>query len=870
MKKIINLFLSFLLRLRYRIHVKGLEAIKEDNRPILFLPNHQALIDPVIVMNSIYNRFTPRPLADENQIAHPLIRPFISALNTIVIPDLSVKGRAAKKRVSAGIDEIAAGLKQGDNILMYPSGRLCRTNIEVIGGNSGVASLVEAVPDVRIVLLRTRGLWGSSFSRAPGIPSLLTNVKKQLINLLVNGLFFMPRRNVDIEVVEPIDFPRGADKLEINRYLEDFYNQNPDKNSEMPYFWWHGNSPVYRPEPRTTAVDRDTSEIPAATRKQVVEKLVDLSGIEEIKDSDLLAAELGMDSLVLVEFGSWLQEEFGVSADNLEVLQTVADCILAAGGIMPAMAAIELKPVSGKWFDRVADKILTVPEEGATIAELFLAQARRHPDQVILSDQISGDKTWRQMILAIYALLPHISKIPGNRVGIMMPGSVGAVISWLVVMFSGKEPVMVNWTTGSSNMNYCLESIGVEQVITAKALTDKLAGQGVELDKIGVTWVFLEDIGKKITFIEKMTALVKSRLSWHDLATAEIAEIAAILFTSGSEARPKSVPLSHANFLANGRDFAKVLSLTSNDRLLGILPVFHSLGLAGTVVLPLCSGLRTVYWPNPTEGAQLARMIAAYETSVLIATPTFLNGILRSGESEQLRSLRLIFSGAEKCPDHVFQTLQKKCPDAMLCEGYGVTECSPVVTVNSIDDPRPGTIGRIMPSMEYILLDPETRKPVAKGANGQLLVRGPNVFAGYLGDPPSPFVQYQDKDWYDTGDLMFEEDGVLVFAGRLKRFVKLGGEMISLPAIEQVLEAHYPLNDEPVLAVAATDDEEHPELVLLTTLDTSRQEANRAIRDAGLSPLHNIRLIVQTDQIPVLGTGKTDYTSIKQLVAAKT
>jgi long-chain-fatty-acid--[acyl-carrier-protein] ligase len=868
MKKIINLFLSFLLRLRYRIHIKGLEDIKKDGRPILFLPNHQALIDPVIVMNTLYNRFAPRPLADEKQIAHPLIRPVVGSLNTIIIPDLTVQGRAAKEGVFAGFDEIVSGLKQGDNILMYPAGRLSRTNLEVIGGNSGVASLIEAVPEVRVVLLRTRGLWGSSFSRAPGIPSLLTNVKKQAMNLLVNGIFFMPRRNVDIELVEPSDFPRNAEKLEINRYLEEFYNKYPDKNSEMPYFWWHGNSPVYHPEPLTQDVDRDTSEIPGVTRKQVLAKVQDLAGVEEIQDSDRLAADLGMDSLVLVEFGSWLQEEFGVTADNLEVLQTVADCILAAGGIMPAMAAIELKPVSGSWFERVEQKVLTIPDQGETITELFLAQARQHPDQVILSDQISGDKTWRQLILAIYALLPHIRAIPGKRVGIMMPGSVGAVISWLVVMFSGREPVMVNWTTGSGNMNYCLESIGVQQVITARGLTDKLAGQGVELDKIGVTWVYLEDIGAKISFAQKITALIKSRLSWRDLAKAEIADTAAILFTSGSEARPKSVPLSHANFLANGRDFAKVLSLTSNDRLLGILPVFHSLGLAGTVVLPLSTGLRTVYWPNPTEGAQLARMIAAYETSILIATPTFLNGILRSGESEQLRSLRLIFSGAEKCPDHVFQTLQQKCPDAMLCEGYGVTECAPVVTVNSIDDPRPGTIGRIMPSMEFVLLDPETGKPVAKGENGKLLVRGPNVFSGYLGDLPSPFVQYDGRDWYDTGDLMFEEDGVLVFAGRLKRFVKLGGEMISLPAIEQVLEAHYPRHDEPVLAVAATDDEEHPELVLLTTLETSRQEANQAIRAAGLSPLHNIRLIVRTDSIPLLGTGKTDYGGIKELVAA--
>jgi long-chain-fatty-acid--[acyl-carrier-protein] ligase len=312
-----------------------------------------------------------------------------------------------------------------------------------------------------------------------------------------------------------------------------------------------------------------------------------------------------------------------------------------------------------------------------------------------------------------------------------------------------------------------------------------------------------------------------------------------------------------------------MLSLSSNDRLLGILPVFHSLGLAGTVILPLCTGLRTVYWPNPTEGTMLNRMTAAYRTTVLIATPTFLQRMLGTAKPEQLQSLRLIFSGAEKCPDHVFAALKEKCPQAVLCEGYGVTECSPVVAVNSLSDPRLGTVGRLLPSMQHILLDPETGEPVAPGANGRLLVRGPNVFSGYIGEAKSPFLEFDGKFWYDTGDLMFERDGVLVFAGRLKRFVKISGEMISLPAIEQALESYYPAGEGPVLAVAASGNEQHPELVLLTVLDTNRQEANQAIRAAGLSPLHNIRLVRQVEEIPLLGSGKTDYTAIKRMVKEK-
>jgi long-chain-fatty-acid--[acyl-carrier-protein] ligase len=676
----------------------------------------------------------------------------------------------------------------------------------------------------------------------------------------------MPRRKVVVDVIEPSDFPHTSDKLIINSYLEEWYNRNPDRNTEVSYFWWQGRQPQYKPEPAAMAVDRNTLEIPESIRLQVMDKLTELSGISNISEKDSLSADLAMDSLILVEFGSWLQEEFGVSPENLEALQTVADCILAAGGIMPAANGSSLdQPVSAKWFAEVAEHTLTIPQ-GKTIAELFLYQAAKNPDQFVFSDQIRGDKTWRQIITALYALMPEINKIPGKRVGIMLPGSVGAVISWLAVMFCGKEPVMVNWTTGSTNMKYCLQDVGVQHVITAKALTNKLAGQGIDLDLPDISWVYLEELAAGITLTRKISALIKSRLGWNELTDAKIAETAAILFTSGSETRPKAVPLSHENLLANVRDFAQILSLSSNDRLLGILPVFHSLGLAGTVILPLCTGLRTVFWPNPTEGAQLAKMIGLYKTSMLISTPTFLNGILRTGDTKSLASLRLIFSGAEKCPEHVFTTLQKMCPEATLCEGYGVTECSPVVSVNSPNAPRPGTIGKVLPSMQYVLVNPETREDVREGETGQLLLRGPNVFAGYLGEAPSPFVEHSGTSWYDTGDLMYEKDGVLVFAGRLKRFVKLGGEMISLPAIEQVLENHYPDGDSLQLAVTATKDEEHPQLVLLATFDTDRQEANQAIKEAGLSPIHNIRIVKKIKEIPVLGTGKTDYATLDGMV----
>jgi long-chain-fatty-acid--[acyl-carrier-protein] ligase len=865
MKKICNFFIYLLLCLRYRISLRGLDSLKRNDKPILFLANHQALIDPVIVMSSLNNRFSPRPLADENQFKHPLLKPLVRILNIISIPDPAVSGRRAKEGVDAGLDKVADALNRGDNVLMYPAGGLCHTKLEKLGGKSGTASTVHRVPEVRIVLIRIRGLWGSSFSRATAVPSIFKALQKGALDLLANGFFFMPRREVFLEFEEVADFPRRAEKREINSYLEEWYNRDPDSCKAVPRYWWQGKTARVLPEPSQETVVRDTGNIPGKIRRRVKDKLVELSGNQQVNEQDSLADDLALDSLVLTEFGCWLESEFAVSLEQPDELRTVADCILTAGGVKVEQAAVRIEPASEKWFSVQKERTLG-PAEGTDIAKVFLNQARKNPDQVILSDQFSGDKTWRQLILALFVLLPVIRKIPGKRVGIMLPGSVSAAVSWLALVFSGKEPVMVNWTTGTRNIQYGLESLGVEQVITARALTGRLENQGIDLGEVSIKWLFLEELASRISIRAKIAALVRSRISWRGLAEADIADTAAILFTSGSESRPKAVPLSHANLLANVADFATVLSLSANDRQLGILPVFHSLGLAGTVILPLCSGLRTVYWPNPTEGARLGRMIEAYRATMLITTPTFLSGILKSTDSERLASLRLIFSGAEKCPDHLVARLDELCPGAVFCEGYGVTECSPVVTVNSIENPRPGTIGRLLPSMDRLLVDPQTGRIVGPGETGRLLVRGPNVFSGYLGDAPSPFVERDGYSWYDTGDLVREDDGVLVFAGRLKRFVKLGGEMVSLPAIEHVLDKKFRSEDGPVIAVMCTTDEEHPELVLFTAVNIDRQEANQVIMEAGLSALHAVRMVKKIDSIPMLGTGKTDYTALAELV----
>ncbi|MCP4707264.1 MAG: AMP-binding protein, partial [Planctomycetes bacterium] len=275
--------------------------------------------------------------------------------------------------------------------------------------------------------------------------------------------------------------------------------------------------------------------------------------------------------------------------------------------------------------------------------------------------------------------------------------------------------------------------------------------------------------------------------------------------------------------------------------------------------------IRAVYYPNPNDGGPMGQIIDAYNVSILIGTPTFLYGIVRASKADRLSSLRLVVSGAEKCPMRTYEALAASCPDTIVMEGYGVTECSPVISVNRENDHHKGTIGKIMTSLDYTIVNQAMTRRVEIGDEGMLLVRGPSVFEGYMnyqGD--SPFVTFDGQSWYSTGDLVWEnEQGVLTFSGRKKRFIKLGGEMVSLPAIESVLETLYVTADDqgPVLAVTATTSE-RPEIVLFSVKDLDRAEVNQQIKASGLSGIHNIRRVIKIDQLPLLGTGKTDYRTL--------
>ncbi len=866
--------LKAIIRLRYRVRITGLDTIeKKGKKGILFLPNHPALIEPIILASYLYPKFRVRVLADESQANRFFIRFLSRRINVLTIPDLTESGSKSTGKVREVIEQCVEALKNGDNLILYPAGRIYRQNSEQLGANSAVERIINALPETRVVLVRSKGFWGSGFSWASGyrpfvLPVLLNGFKA----ILLNGIFFTPRRKIEIELVEPEVLPRHADRKEINTYLEAFYNKTVERNTYVPYTVWERGGTRILPEPEKTSLKDASLQISSVIQKQVIHKLQDMTGINEIRSDMLLVNNLGMDSLAIVELITWLETEYGYANIEVDSLRSVEDVLWAASGSVVSAGEKKLHKIPPKWFNNIPDPCRPENLKAMKITDAFLYHAKRQSDKVAIADQIAGVKTYRDMVLAIMILKKHFVRLDGDYVGIMLPASATASIVYLAVLFAGKVPVMVNWTGGIRNLKHSLDSLKVKHVITAQALVTRIKSQGIDLNELKNAFVQLEELRKNIGLFEKLCAFVKSRISWSELTNTSIQETAAVLFTSGSESLPKAVPLTHKNILTNISDAYECFTISGRDSIMGILPPFHSFGLTVSMILPLALGSRVVFYPNPTHGGALGDIINAYKITILLGTPTFLNGILRASKSEQLQSLRLVVSGAEKCPEHVYDLLAQTCPQVKVLEGYGVTECSPVISVNHESNPQNGTIGKVMSSLEYVIVHPESGERLHRGHEGMLLVRGDSMFDGYLQyDGPSPFVEYEDKMWYKTGDLVVEDEpGTLTFRGRLKRFVKLGGEMISLPAIESVLMKHFTLSDSdgPELAVVATPDEQKPDIILFCTREITRESANNIIRQSGFSGLNNIREVKRIESLPLLGTGKIDYKALTKRLAA--
>jgi len=460
------------------------------------------------------------------------------------------------------------------------------------------------------------------------------------------------------------------------------------------------------------------------------------------------------------------------------------------------------------------------------------------------------------------------------RIGVVLPPGKGGLVANLAVILAGKIPVNLNFTSLREAVESATEQAGLTTTITARPMAKRLEDfpwtpTVVHLDEA------LPPMKKKILLWWIAALVVPRALLARMMKLPRVGDHAeaVLLFTSGSSGKPKGVVLSHRNILSNVAQFAVALDAKKNDLLLASLPFFHSFGCTVTLFYPLIESVRALTYPNPLEAKKIAELVQQHQVTVMLATPTFLRAYLRKAEPAQLTSLRFLVTGAEKLPQELAAAVETRFGKHVY-EGYGLTETSPVVSVNLPEVPgqsqstnRPGSTGKMLAGIAAEIRDPETDAKLSLHETGMLWLRGPNIFEGYLNAPQQNADVLRDG-WFKTGDIgRFDEDGFLFIEGRLSRFSKIGGEMVPHETIEQkIMNALNIEQGERAVAIMGIPDSAKGEaLVLLSSIDIDLAQLRPALAQSGLPNLWIPKTVRRVDAIPVLASGKLDLVGCKKL-----
>ncbi len=503
----------------------------------------------------------------------------------------------------------------------------------------------------------------------------------------------------------------------------------------------------------------------------------------------------------------------------------------------------------------------------ANVSAAIVNAARRCPSAVALQDATRKKLSRRRLLAAAAALAARWNSVlpasGGGRVGVLLPNSNAAPVTLLSLWVADKVPVILNFSAGATAMLACAQLTGVKHVITSKLFLERAKLNVQPMKDAGIEFVCLEDARAGISRRRQWSAL--GRAIFHPASISgpqQWDSPAVVLFTSGSEGPPKGVELTHGNLLANMLQVLAVNDFVDCDRFFNAMPIFHSFGLMGAL-LPLARGMSVFLYPSPLHYRTIPSLLYDLDCTVFFGANTFLNGYARKANPYDFRSLRMLAGGAEKLQEATANAWSRQF-GARVLEGYGVTECSPIVAMNTRLHPRYGSVGRFLPGIEYKF---EPVEGVAGG--GRLWVRGPNVMRGYLNAEPNAKFQAQGG-WYDTGDIArVDEDGFLYILGRLKRFAKVSGEMVSLTAVEEALAGAFPqygLRFQ--AAVISRPDAERGETLIVVSNEPKLQleEIRAAIKGRGLGNLCVPRDVKYLRDLPKLGTGKVNHRELQTLI----
>jgi acyl-[acyl-carrier-protein]-phospholipid O-acyltransferase/long-chain-fatty-acid--[acyl-carrier-protein] ligase len=498
---------------------------------------------------------------------------------------------------------------------------------------------------------------------------------------------------------------------------------------------------------------------------------------------------------------------------------------------------------------------------GTIFSALVDARTAFGAKKLILEDQDRNPMSYTDLIRAAFALGRRIAALTekGERVGVMLPASSAGVVTFFALHAFGRVPTMLNFTSGIRNLKAACELAGVKRVLTAH----KFIEQGQLHDLIDAletvaTVIYLEDVREKVGLADKLFAVAAGALPARFAAAPRPKDVGVILFTSGSFGVPKAVVLTQENLIANVAQVANIIDINPDWIMFNPLPIFHSFGLTGGILLPLLTGMKVFEYPSPLHVKQIPPLVKDTGAAILLATDTFINQYARASDGDELMGLKFIVAGAEKVREETHNLMRDRFGGVPVLEGYGATEAAPIIAINLPNDNRRGTVGALMPCMEARL---EPVEGITGG--GRLLVRGPNVMAGYL--RPDGILEAPVDGWLDTGDIVsMTDDNWITILGRAKRFAKVGGEMVSLTAAEDLVLSLWPDNRHAVIAMP--DPKKGERLILFT--DRTDAAATAIVEHAqslGAPEIAVPRKIVKVPEIPVLGTGKTDYVTIQRL-----
>lgn len=510
-------------------------------------------------------------------------------------------------------------------------------------------------------------------------------------------------------------------------------------------------------------------------------------------------------------------------------------------------------------FDRVALARVEASDPDQTLFTALLGAADRYgAGRIIVEDTIGEPLSYKRLFIGARVLGRRFAAVtaPGETVGILLPNAGGLVVTLLALQSGARVAAMLNYTAGAANIASAVATTRMKTVVSSRAFIEKAHLQPLvtAIEESGTTILWLDDMRKTVTAMEKVTAA----LAWRrPLVPSKASDPSMILFTSGSEGTPKGVVLSHRNLLANAHQAEARVTISVRDCLFNVLPVFHSFGLTGGTILPLLYGVRLFLYPSPLHYKIIPQVAAKVRPTIMFGTDTFLAGYARSAKDSDFTSLRFIVAGAEAVKPETREIYQDRFSTAIL-EGFGMTEAAPVVAVNSSAHGRHGTVGRLLAGMRMRI---EPVDGIDQG--GRLWVKGPNVMLGYMTADRPGEIQPLNDGWHDTGDVVIvDREGFITVSGRLKRFAKIAGEMVSLGAVEMLVKSLWPEDDH--AAVSVPDRRKGERIVLLTTTsDADRGQLRDHSRVAGVPELMVPNDILKVSEIPVLGSGKIDYTSAR-------